>query len=135
MRASHSVEIAATPQECFDAMTDFESYPEWQGPVKSVQVSDGDVVAFEVDAKVRTIHYTLRYHFDQPTRIWWDYVEGDAKSVDGEYTFEDLGDGTTRATYTLEIDPGGFVPGPLKKVLSDQVMKASVEDLRRHLER
>jgi uncharacterized membrane protein len=134
MEAEHSVVIAATAQECFDAVCDFESYPEWQGPVKSVAVREDGTVAFEVDAKVKTIRYVLRYHFDEPTRIWWDYVEGDAKQVQGEYRFEDLGDGTTRATYVLDIDPGGFVPGPVKKVLRDQVMKASVTDLKRHLE-
>lgn len=134
MDAEHSAVVAASPQECFDAICDFASYPEWQGPVRSVEVRDDSTVAFEVDAKIRTIRYVLRYHFDPPARIWWDYVEGDAKSVTGEYRFEDLGDGTTRATYALDIDPGGFVPGPVKKVLRDQVMKASVTDLKRHLE-
>jgi hypothetical protein len=47
---------------------------------------------------------------------------------------EDLGDGTTRCTYRLDIDPGRFLPGPVKKVLRDQVMKSSVADLKTHLE-
>lgn len=133
-RAEHSALIAASPEQCFTAMRDFESYPEWQGPVKSVDVRDDGTVAFEVDAKVKTIRYVLRYHFEPPARIWWDYVEGDAKSVEGEYVFEDLGDGTTKATYRLDITLPGFVPGPVKKVLSDQVMKSSVDDLKKHLE-
>jgi uncharacterized membrane protein len=131
---AHSEVIAASPQECFDAIRAFETYPAWQGPVKAVDVRDDGTVAFEVDAKVRTIRYVLRYHFDEPVRVWWDYVEGDAKGVEGEYRFEDLGDGTTRATYALDIDPGGFVPGPVKKILRDQVMNASVRDLKTHLE-
>lgn len=134
MDAAVSETIAASPRECFDAICAFETYPQWQGPVKAVEVRGDGTVAFEVDAKVRTIRYVLRYHFDAPTRVWWDYVEGDAKRVEGDYTFEDLGDGTTKATYRLDIDPGSFVPGPVKKVLRDHVMRSSVRDLKRYLE-
>ena len=135
MEGDVSETIGASPQQCFDAMRDFATYPDWQGPVTAVELRGDDVVAFEVDAKVRTIRYVLRYHFDEPHRIWWDYVEGDARRVEGEYTFEDLGDGTTRATYRLDIDPGAFVPGPVKKVLRDHVMRASVRDLKTYVER
>jgi hypothetical protein len=54
--------------------------------------------------------------------------------VDGEYLLEDQGDGTTLATYSLALDPGMWMPGPLQKVLNDQVMKGSVEDLKRRVE-
>ena len=123
----------ATPQECFDAVVDFETYPEWQSAVRSVDVQSRDaataVVAFEVDAKVKTVRYTLRYHLDEgPERIWWELVEGDISNVDGEYVFEPEDDGT-RATYRLDIDVGRFVPGPVKKVLTDNVMKTSVHEL------
>lgn len=134
MEAEHSVVVEASQQECFDAVTDFESYPEWQRAVKSVEVRGDGVVAFEVDAKVKTIRYVLRYSFEEPERISWEYVEGDARNVEGDYTFEDLGDGTTRCTYRLDIDPGRFVPGPVRKVLGDQVMKSSVADLKTRVE-
>jgi hypothetical protein len=94
----------------------------------------GRDVRFEIDAKVRRVAYTLRYSYDEPRLITWDYVDGDVKSVDGEYTFEDAGDGTTVATYSLAIDPGVWLPGPVKGMLTDQVMKRSVEDLKRRVE-
>jgi hypothetical protein len=94
----------------------------------------GEEVEFEIDAKVRTIHYRLRYSYEPPSRITWDYVEGDVKDVDGEFVLEDRGDGTTLATYSLALDPGVWMPGPLRKVLSDQVMKGSVEDLKERVE-
>jgi ribosome-associated toxin RatA of RatAB toxin-antitoxin module len=127
----------ATPQDCFNAIADFESYPEWQSAVRGAQVlsRDGDtaVVAFEIDAKVRKVAYTLRYHLDEaPRRIWWDFVEGDVSDVSGEYLFEPDSEGTL-AVYRLAIDVGRFVPGPVKKVLTDQVMKQSVQDLARRV--
>jgi ribosome-associated toxin RatA of RatAB toxin-antitoxin module len=139
-RASQSAVVAGTPQQCFDAIVDYESFPDWQGAVKSVEVISRDrdgrgrEVAFEIDAKVKSVRYTLAYSYEEPSRVTWDYLEGDVKDVDGEYTFEDQGDGTTLATYALAIDPGVWLPGKLQKVLNEQVMKGSVEDLKRRVE-
>lgn len=137
-RAKHTAIAAAPVQACFDAITDFASYADWVGSVKSVSVlEDGPepLVEFRVDAKVRTIRYVLRYHMEPPQRVWWDYVEGDAKSVEGEYRFEpDPASGGTRLTYELAIDPGVFLPGPVKKILVEHVMKGSVDDLVRRVE-
>lgn len=135
--SEHAEVIAGSPAECLAALLDFDSYPDWQSAVRSCAVlEDGSdpVVEFRVDAKVRTIRYVLRYHPEPPSRLWWEYVEGDARSVSGEYVLEDLGDGTTRATYRLAIDPGRFVPGPVKKALTEGVMRASVRELKARVE-
>jgi uncharacterized membrane protein len=138
--AEQQIVVGGSPQECFDALVDYDTFPDWQRAVKSVEVlttdrdGRGKDVAFEIDAKVKTIRYTLRYSYEPPHRIAWDYVEGDVKDVDGEMVFEDLGDGTTLATYSLALDPGVWMPGRLQKVLNDQVMKGSVEDLKQRVE-
>ena len=137
---THSLVIEAEPALCFDEITDYETFPEWQGAVKEVTILSRDDqgrgrdVRFQIDAKVRSVSYTLRYSYEAPHLISWDYVEGDVKSVDGEFTFEEQGDGKTLATYSLDIDPGVWLPGRVKKMLSDQVMKRSVEDLKRRVE-
>jgi ribosome-associated toxin RatA of RatAB toxin-antitoxin module len=139
-RAEQQVVVHGSPEQCFDALVDYDSFPEWQRAVKSADVitrdgsGRGEEVEFEIDAKVRTIHYRLRYSYEPPGRITWDYVEGDVKDVDGEMTLEDQGDGTTLVTYRLALDPGVWLPGPLLKVLNDQVMKGSVEDLKKRVE-
>ena len=133
----HAEVIAGSPAACLDALLDFASYPEWQAAVKSAEVVEpgsDPVVEFHIDAKLRTVRYVLRYHPEPPARLWWEYVEGDVRSVAGEYELEDLGDGTTRAIYRLDIDPGRFVPGPIRKALTDVVMKGSVRDLKRRVE-
>ena len=132
--------IEADPATCFAEITDYETFPEWQAAVKEVDVLSRDKagrgrdVRFQIDAKVRQVSYTLRYSYEAPHLITWDYVDGDVKSVDGEFVFEDQGDGTTKATYSLDIDPGVWLPGRVKKMLTDQVMKRSVEDLKRRVE-
>jgi ribosome-associated toxin RatA of RatAB toxin-antitoxin module len=137
---THSLVIEAEPAVCFDEITDYETFPEWQAAVKEVDVlsrdsdSRGRDVRFVIDAKVRVVSYTLRYSYERPRLITWEYLEGDVKSVDGEYVFEERDDGTTLATYSLEIEPGVWLPGPVKKMLTEQVMKRSVEDLKRRVE-
>lgn len=134
--AEHTVVAAAAPEACFAVATDFAAYPQWASAVASATVlEDGPepVVEFVVDAKVRRIRYVLRYHLEPPRRLWWDYVEGDARSVEGEYRFEPA-DGGTAMTYRLAIDPGRLVPGPVKKLLVETVMKGSVTDLRKRVE-
>ena len=139
-RAERQIEVEGTPQECFDALVDFETYPDWQEAVRSCEVLSRDRqgrgrrVVFEIDAKVKSISYTLDYSYEEPHLITWDFVEGDVKDIDGEFVLEDRGDGTTLATYALRIDPGVWLPGRIASVLNDQVMQRSVEDLKARVE-
>jgi hypothetical protein len=135
--AEHAEVIAGTRAACLDALLDFATYPDWQSAVKDAEVLErgsDPVVEFRIDAKLKTVRYVLRYHPEPPGRLWWEYVEGDVRSVSGSYDLEDLGDGTTRATYRLEIDPGRFVPGPIKKALTEGVMRTSVRELKARVE-
>src|SRR4051794_27063469 len=106
---THSLVIEAEPAVCFDEITDYETFPEWQAAVKEVDVLSRDGsgfgrdVRFVIDAKVRVVSYTLRYSYEQPRLVTWDYLDGDVKSVDGEFVFEERGDGATLATYSLDI--------------------------------
>lgn len=135
--SEHAEVIAAPPALCLAALLDFESYPDWQSAVKDCEVLEpgsNPVVEFRIDAKLKTVRYVLRYHPEPPARLWWEYVEGDVRSVSGSYELADLGDGTTRATYRLAIDPGRFVPGPIRKALTEGVMRASVRELKARVE-
>ena len=139
--AEQSESIDATPQACFDALCDYESFPDWQQAVESVEVLNrdgegrGSVVRFEIDAMVRRVSYTLNYHYDEPGRIWWDMAEGDVAAVEGEFVLEADADSGTRATYRLGIDPGIPVPGLLARRLTKGVMRRSVTDLRDEVHR
>ena len=94
--------INATPQQCFDVITDFESYPEWAEDVKSVSVLEidesglGGDVRFRAAAMGRSTTYTLRYYYgSNPLRIAWRQIEGDiTKKIEGEYEFIPLDNGT-----------------------------------------
>ena len=117
--AEHTVEIEAPIETCFEAITDYETFPTWQGAVVDTEVLDWDStgrgkrVRLFIDAKVRKVDYTLDYSYEAPTRIEWDFVEGNGiKGADGHYLFEDLGNDRTRATYKLGLEVGIPLPGP-----------------------
>jgi ribosome-associated toxin RatA of RatAB toxin-antitoxin module len=130
--------IDAPAQECFAVLTDYERLPEWQGAVKAVRVLErdeqgrGSVVEYEVDAKVKTVTYRLRQVYDEPQRLASEYLGGDFRDMSGEWRFMDLGDGRTRAELDLNIDPGRFVPGPVRGLIADAVMKRALNDLQAH---
>ena len=139
-RVEHSQVVAAPAEACFDALADLERYPEWQHAVKAVSVRqrDGDgrpsVVQFRTDAKLREVRYVLRYRYERPQRIAFDYVEGDAKRVAGEFRLQDLGDGRTRVTYGFDVDAGGrLVPGRVKQALAEQAVRSTLGALRRRV--
>jgi hypothetical protein len=114
-RAERQIVIEGSQQECFGD-------------------GRGKEVAFAVDAKLRTVRYTLDYAYEEPHLISWGYVEGDPKDVAGELVLENRGDGTTLATYSLSIDPGVWLPGALVKLLNEQVMHGALEDLKTRVE-
>ena len=136
-----SVEIDALPQACFDALTDFERLPEWQGAVRDAQILERDaqgratVVEYEVDARFKRVRYRLRQIYDEPHRLASEYLGGDFRDFTGEWRFVPIGDGRTRVELELRIDPGRFVPGVMRKAISDAVMRRALRDLKVHVER
>jgi hypothetical protein len=92
----------------------------------------------ESDAKVRTVRSTVRFAYDGPTRLTWRQEKGELKSVQGSWTLEDLGDGRTRATYSLEVDLGRvlgmLIRGPLVDMLRGMLVGARAGELKKRIE-
>jgi ribosome-associated toxin RatA of RatAB toxin-antitoxin module len=137
-----SAEIDAPPQACFDALTDYERLPEWQSSIRSVRVLErdekgrGSIVEYEVDARFKTVRYRLRQIYDEPWRVGSQYICGDFRDFEGEWRFVPLDGGErTRAELDLLIDPGRFVPGPLRRAISDAVMRRALHDHAEHMRR
>jgi len=144
LTGSRSVEIDAPIDQCFEIAADIETAPAWQGSLKDVEVlsrdADGrpEMVDTVSDAKVKTVKSRLRFSYDEPTRIKWIQEKGDTKDVTGWWDLEDLGDGRTRASYNLEIDPGRMlgmlIRGPAEDKVRDFLLGGAAEGLKRQAE-
>lgn len=141
---SSTEDINAPIDEVWAVVEDVVSAPEWQGGLKDVEElerdSDGNVTLVESssDAKVRTIKSTVRFSYAGPTRLSWTQEKGELKSVDGSWELEDLGDGKTRATYTLDVELGRMlgmvIRGPLVDVLRGQLVSSRAGELKKRVE-
>jgi carbon monoxide dehydrogenase subunit G len=141
---SSTAEIDAPIDEVWKTVEDVVSAPEWQDGLKDVEElerdGDGHVVLVESssDAKVRTIKSIVRFAYDAPTRLSWTQEKGELKSVEGSWDLEDLGDGRTRATYSLEVDLGRMlgmvIRGPLVDALRGQLVNARAGELKARVE-
>ena len=139
-----SVEIDAPIERCFEIASNIDAAPEWQGSLKDVEVLErhpdkrAALVETESDAKVKTVRSVLRFTYEEPTSIRWVQEKGDTKSLTGSWTFEDLGDGRTRATYALETDPGRILGmllrGPVEGKVRDMLLGDAADGLKRQAE-
>ena len=139
-----SVEIDAPIERCYEIAANVEGAPEWQGSLRDVEILERDaegraaLVETESDAKVKAVRATLRFSYGEPTRIEWVQEKGETKSLEGSWTFEDLGDGRTRATYALATDPGRMLGlllrGPAEDKVRDFLLSGAAEGLKAYAE-
>jgi uncharacterized membrane protein len=144
IKGDRSVEIEAPIDRCYEIAADVANAPEWQGSLKDVEVLERDgerraaLVETESDAKVKRVRALLRFSYEPPTTIRWVQEKGDPKSLHGSWTFEDLGDGRTRATYALEADPGRMLGlllrGPVEGRVRDFLLGNAAEGLKERAE-
>lgn len=131
-------DFTAPPETCFAALTDYPSMHEWQRALRSATVlehgPDGDVVEFEVDAKVRTFKYTLRVRYDAPHALDGEYLDGPFRRLDAGWRFDPAPGGGTRAAVEVTLDPGRFVPRPIARLVEDALLGRAIEDLRRRVD-
>lgn len=137
---SDSIDIAASAEEIFAVATDLEKYPEWNANIKKVEIKESDEegrptqVWMQVDAKIKTVSYTLEYDYSgAPDSFSWDLVEGDVKELSGSYTFDEFDD-LTEVRYETRVDPGFPMPGMLKRQAQKQIVKGALQDLKKRIE-
>ena len=141
---SASTEIEAPIAAVYAAAADVEASPRWQPEIKVAECIERDrdgnqvLVHMETDAKVRRLGSDLRFSYEQPKRIGWVQEDGDLKSVEGSWEFEDLGGGRTAVAYRIEVDIGRVlgmvIRGPIVGVLRSQLVNSMPERLKHFAE-
>jgi ribosome-associated toxin RatA of RatAB toxin-antitoxin module len=137
--ATRTADIAAPAAAVFAALIDYERLPDWQANVRCCEVltrddaGRGEEVAYEVDAKVKTVRYVLRHDYDEPRRIGSTYLHGDFRHFEGHYDIADSHGGCV-VTLRLAIDPGLRLPGPMVRIVNEAVMGRALAQLKDHVE-
>ena len=133
--------VHAPVDKIIDALTDFETFPQWQAAILECEVLDRDEegrgirVRMKVDAKVKKVGYIVVYDYsDAPHSISWDQESGDLSENRGRHTFEPKDDGSTDVTVDIVAEVGFFVPGPMKKLIREQSLKNSIRELKKRVE-
>jgi carbon monoxide dehydrogenase subunit G len=144
MGGSASEEIDAPLDKVWAVVEDVLAAPEWQGGLVSIRALERDaddrptLVETENDIKVRSVKTQVRFSYEAPTRLSWVQEKGDLKSVEGSWTLEDLGGGRTRATYTLDSDPGRMlgmlIRGPVEAAVRAMLVNARPGELKARVE-
>ena len=136
-----SIDVDATCDELMAIACDLESYPDWVGDVKHVEVHETDAdgrplsATMRVDVTIREVTYTLDYEYDGDERMaWTSRPGGDVKHIEGSYTFEINDEGGTTVTYDLAIDPGFPVPGFLLKRAAKHITSTALDGLKARAE-
>ena len=111
-----------------------------EGRRGALRDADGraETVETESDAKVKRVKARLKFSYDEPTRSLGPAQgrrQGAARLVDAE----DLGEGRTRATYGLDVDPGRMLGmllrGPIEGQVRDFLLGGAAEGLKKQAEK
>jgi carbon monoxide dehydrogenase subunit G len=132
-------EIDAPIEQVWATLTKIETISQWQDGIVGAEAlerdGDGEVVLAKVtaDVKVKELSVVTRFTRQAPTTLSWKVEKGDVKKLDGSWTLEDLGGGRTRATYTVEVDPGRMlamlVRGPVEEKIRQRLVATRPAEL------
>lgn len=133
-----SIEINASPEECYKVIWDFAKYPEFLDSVDATKVKKKKGNTCEVEFSVsviKTVNYTVKAKGVPGESVEWQLVAGDFfKKNDGHWDLEELEDGVTLATYTLDVDMRMFVPKTVTKMLIGSNLPGMLQAFKERIE-
>lgn len=140
-QTSSTIVIEATAAAVMGEIADLESYPEWTGSVRSVEVLSRDDAGrparatFVLDAGVVKDTYTLEYTWKGDESVSWTLVEAQMlTAMDGSYRLSDQGRAGTDVEYVLTLDLKMPMIGLLRRKAEKVVTDTALKELKRRVE-
>ena len=101
-----AVDVAVPVRTAYDQWTQFETFPSFMEGVKSVRQLDDTTLEWVADIAGREKRWQATITEQEPDqRIAWTATEGAHNA--GVVTFHRLGEGQSRVTLQLDVDPEG----------------------------
>lgn len=135
---SETIKVNASVSRILDVVADVDAYPDWMPPfkhAKALETADSgrpSRAEFEVDARLKVIHYTLEYSWTDAS-VSWHKVDGDVNEIKGSYVLKPEGD-STLIEYTYTIDPGFPVPKFMMKQGIKMMVSGALNELKKKAE-
>src|SRR2546422_4006964 len=133
--ATRSIVINAPRDRVFDVIADYERYPDFLPEVKAIKCANrkgNEVDAHYTAEIVKTIKYTVHLKEERPSKVSWTFVDGEfMKDNKGGWVLDDLGNGTTKATYTVDVEVSRFVPKAVVDALVGQSLPKLLENFKK----
>jgi uncharacterized membrane protein len=101
-----SIDVNVPVRTAYDQWTQFESFPRFMEAVKEVRQLDDTTLEWVADVAGKEKRWKAKITEQKPDeRVAWTSVDG-ARNA-GVVTFHRLGEGVTRVTLQLDVDPEG----------------------------
>ena len=136
-RTEKKTVINATPEKCYQVIADLERYPEFVSDMQLAKIlkRDGEKIKAEFTVKIiKQISYTLDLIGVPGKSFDWKLVKGFMKKNDGAWRLKDLGDGTTEATYAVDVEFGLLVPSSVMKMLQENQLPKMLDEFKKRIE-
>ena len=139
MAGAHRTVVFNAPiEKCFAVISDYERYSEFLPEVRKIKTSNrrGAEVDVHYEAEVvKVIKYTVHMKEEKPNRVSWTFIDGEfMKDNKGGWVLEDAGNGTTKATYSIEVTVGLLVPKTIVNALVDTQLPKLLENFKKRIE-
>ncbi|HEY8437759.1 MAG TPA: SRPBCC family protein [Candidatus Limnocylindrales bacterium] len=103
---TETVDVSVPVRTAYDQWTQFETFPRFMEGVKSVRQLDDQTLQWTAEVGGRTKTWEARITEQRPDeRIAWTATEGAHNA--GVVTFHRLGEGQSRVTLQLDVEPEG----------------------------
>lgn len=124
-------------EDFYKIIVDYEKYPDFMDEVQSVKILSGEGDTQHIEYKIsviKTISYVLEITHKAPVETSWKLVKGDLfKKLNGSWKLEDSG-GRCKAEYSVDIQFGIFVPGPIVKTLQTVNLRSMMSAFHKRVE-
>lgn len=121
--------IAASVSRVWDLLLGVESYPDFMGPVRSIEIlEEGDdwaVTSWEVELKGSVLKWTEREHRDPAgRRITYKQIDGDLEELDGFWQLRELSADSTEVLLSVRFEIGI----PMLREMLNPVAERAIRD-------
>jgi len=138
---TQSVVVAAPVATVMDVIADFDSYPDWAGAVRSIDVlartgdGRGARVRFVLDAGMVKDTYELVYTWAPDAHlVSWELVKGQVqKAQRGSYSLRAC-EGGTEVTYRLSVELNIPMIGMFKRKAEKVITDTALRELKKRVE-